>query len=50
VEIFGAEADTVIPIGHAKVLAAGVPSSKFVLIEGGHNDWSRQGRVRIKNP
>ena len=50
VEIFAAEADTVIGVEHAKALAAGVPSSKFVLIEGGHNDWSHQGRVRIRNP
>lgn len=50
VEIFGAIADTVIPVGHAKALAAGIPSSKFILIQGGHNDWSRQERVKIRNP
>jgi hypothetical protein len=50
VEIFAAESDTVISVGHAKALAAGVPSSKFVLIQGDHNDWSHQGRVRIRNP
>ncbi len=50
VEIFGAQDDTVIPVGHAKALAAALPSSSFVLIEGGHNDWSRPGRVRIRNP
>jgi pimeloyl-ACP methyl ester carboxylesterase len=50
VEIFGAEGDIVIPISHAKALAAVVPSSKFVMIEGGHNDWARQPKVRIRNP
>lgn len=50
VEIFGARADDIIPVAHAKALAAGAPSSKFVLLEGGHNDWSDAGRVRIRNP
>ncbi|HTB80662.1 MAG TPA: alpha/beta hydrolase [Opitutaceae bacterium] len=49
VEIFGAEADTVIPVEHAQALAAAIPSSKFVLIEGGHNEWSHQDRVQIRN-
>lgn len=49
VDIFGAQDDTIIPIGHAKALATAVPSSKFVVIEGGHNDWSRKGKVRIGN-
>jgi hypothetical protein len=50
VEIFGAVDDDIIPVKHAKALAAGVPSSKFALIEGGHNDWSYPGRVKITNP
>ncbi len=50
VEIFGAEADTVIPVGHAKALAAAIPGSKLVIIDGGHNDWSYPGRVIIRNP
>jgi pimeloyl-ACP methyl ester carboxylesterase len=50
VDIFGAEADTVIPVGHAKALAAGIPAAKFVLITGGHNDWSHESRVSIRNP
>ncbi|OPY10618.1 MAG: Alpha/beta hydrolase family protein [Syntrophus sp. PtaB.Bin001] len=50
VEIFGAEADTIIPVRHAKNLAAAVPGSKLVIIGGGHNDWSDQGRVAIRNP
>ncbi len=50
VEIFGAEADNIIPVSHAKALAAAIRSSRFVLIEGGHNDWAVPGRVRIIYP
>ena len=50
VDIFGAQGDTVIPINHAKALAASAPSSRLVTIEGGHNDWSRQSKVMIMNP
>ena len=50
VEIFGAELDTVIPVVHARALAAGVPAAKFTLIAGGHNDWSQQREVKIRNP
>jgi pimeloyl-ACP methyl ester carboxylesterase len=50
VDIIGAENDTVIPIRHARALAAAIPTSKFWLIEGGHNDWSYDGRVQIRNP
>jgi uncharacterized protein len=50
IEIFGAEADTVIPVRHAKALAAAVPLSKLVVIQGGHNDWSDRGKVCIRNP
>jgi fermentation-respiration switch protein FrsA (DUF1100 family) len=50
VDIFGAEADTIIPVGHAKALAAAIPRAKMEIVDGGHNDWSYQGRVRIRNP
>lgn len=50
VDIFGAESDTVIPVSHAKALAASVPQSKFTLIAGGHNDWSDGDRVRFRYP
>ena len=50
VDIFGAESDTVIPVKHARALAAALPSARFTLIAGGHNDWSRSGRVRITGP
>lgn len=49
VEIIGAEFDTVIPVRHAKALAAAVPGSKLRIINGGHNDWSYDGRVKIRN-
>ena len=50
IDIFGAEDDDVIPVRHAKALAAVVPGARLVIIEGGHNDWSDGGRVRIRNP
>jgi len=50
VEIFAAESDTIIAPNHAKALATAIPSSKFVLIKGGHNEWSAQPEVRIRNP
>jgi len=50
IDIFGSEADTTIPVVHAKALAAAIPSAKFTLIPGGHNEWSESGRVSIRNP
>jgi len=50
VDIFGVEADTIIPVGHAKALAAVIPRPKMEIIGGGHNDWPYQGRVTIRNP
>jgi uncharacterized protein len=50
IEIYGAQADTIIPVRHAEALAAAIRSSKFTLIAGGHNDWSYQENVRIRNP
>lgn len=48
VEIIGAESDDIIPVKHAKSLADAVPGAKFTLITGGHNDWSLEGRVKIR--
>lgn len=48
IEIIGAESDTVIPVRHAKALAAAVPGSKLRIINGGHNDWSDGGKVKIR--
>jgi hypothetical protein len=50
VDIFAAEADATIPVTHAKALAASIPSAKFTLIPGGHNEWSESGHVNIRNP
>lgn len=50
IDIFGAEADEVIPVNHAKALAASYPGAKLVIIRGGHNDWSYEGKVQIRNP
>lgn len=50
VDIFGAVDDTVVPVEHAKALAAALPWSKFTLIAGGHNDWSLAGKVQVRNP
>ena len=50
VEIYGALEDSIISVNHAMALAAAVPTSKLVIIEGGHNDWSEQEQVKIRNP
>ncbi len=49
VEIYGATNDDVIPIHHARNLAASVPQAVFHEIPGGHNDWSATGMVLIRN-
>ncbi|MHC1698021.1 MAG: alpha/beta hydrolase [Geobacteraceae bacterium] len=48
-EVFGAGEDVIIPIVHARALAASVPTSIFHEITGGHNDWPDNGQVRIVN-
>lgn len=45
VDIFGAKDDRIIPVKHAVALAGAVPAAKFILIEGGHNEWSQQPQV-----
>jgi len=50
VDVFGAEHDEIIPVAHARRLAASIPQAKFVLVPGGHNDWARQPAVVIRNP
>jgi uncharacterized protein len=49
-EVYGAENDEVIPVGHARALAASRPQAHFHLIPGGHNSWPNQRAVRIRNP
>ena len=48
VDIYGAAGDQIIPWVHARRLADAVPNAKFVLIEGGHNDWPSSEQVRIE--
>jgi uncharacterized protein len=50
IEVFGAERDEVIPVAHARALAASRPQAVFHLIPGAHNDWADQPAVRIRNP
>ncbi|WP_028582832.1 alpha/beta hydrolase [Desulfogranum japonicum] len=50
VDIYGAQADDIISVDHAKVLAASYADSNMVIIPGGHNDWSYEGKVTIRNP
>lgn len=50
VEIFAAKGDTVIPIRHARALAASKPGIRLHEFSGGHNDWSRTDSVQIRNP
>jgi hypothetical protein len=49
VDVFGAKYDSLIPVRHARALAASIPSSNFVLIDGGHG-WLSQQRVHFRNP
>ena len=46
-EIYGARQDEVIPVSHARRLSESYPEAKFILIEGGHNDWSLQPELEI---
>ena len=50
VDVFGAADDNMIPVKHAVALAGAIPGAKFVQIEGGHNEWSHQALVKIRNP
>jgi uncharacterized protein len=47
VDIYGATDDRVVPCEHARRLAAALPNARFILIPGGHNDWSNSDLVRI---
>ena len=48
VEIFAATNDTVIPIHHARSLAATLPHARFHEMPCGHNDWATLRLVRIE--
>jgi uncharacterized protein len=47
VEIYAATNDTIIPKKHAESLAKQI-GARFVVIGGGHNDWSEQSEVKIR--
>lgn len=49
-EIYAEKFDTVIPISHAQTLAASRPQTVFHELTGGHNDWTGNSSVRIRNP
>lgn len=49
-EIYAAERDTVIPISHAKALAATKPQAVFHEMPGGHSDWSRNPNIQFRGP
>lgn len=48
VDIYGALEDTVIPVHHARHLAASLPGAKYHELKCGHNDWSAGDLVRIE--
>lgn len=48
VDIVAATGDTVIPISHARALAAQLPKARFIPFPGGHNDWSESDAVKIE--
>jgi uncharacterized protein len=47
-ELFAAAEDTIIPIAHARRLAASRPGTLLHVIGGDHNDWATGSRVRIR--
>ena len=49
-EIFAGTYDSVIPIAHAKALAASVPQAVFHEVPCSHNDWSQFRIVRFHYP
>lgn len=50
IEIFAADNDRIIPISHAKALAASKPQTVFHVLRGGHNDWPQNASVKFRNP
>ncbi len=50
VEIFAAEADSIIPIRHARALARQVPNARLHTIPGAHNEWATEGKVKLTFP
>ncbi len=48
VEIYGAVHDTVVPIRHARALAASLRQATFIELNCGHNDWAEMDQVNIR--
>lgn len=47
VDLYGTLGDRVIPVAHARRLAAAVPQTHLILVAGGHNDWPDHPEVWI---
>lgn len=50
IEIYGASDDEVIPVRHARELAARLDRAIYREFKGRHNDWSINGNVRLRHP
>ncbi|HUG73780.1 MAG TPA: hypothetical protein VMK82_10170 [Steroidobacteraceae bacterium] len=48
-DVFGASNDQVIHARHAQALAASRPQAQLRLLQGGHNDWSAQPDLLVRN-
>jgi hypothetical protein len=48
-DVFGASSDQVIHARHAQAPAASRPQAQFLLLQGGHNDWSAQPDLLVRN-
>ncbi len=48
VEIYGAVNDTIVPIQHARALAASARHATFTALNCGHNDWVEIDQVKIR--
>lgn len=48
IDIFCAAEDTIIPCHHARNLAEQLSTATYHEVPGGHNDWSRQAKVKIQ--
>jgi len=50
IEIYAEKFDAVIPISHARSLAATKPQTVFHELIGGHNDWTLDSTIKIHHP
>jgi pimeloyl-ACP methyl ester carboxylesterase len=48
ITLYAAVEDRIIPVEHARALAAQTPGAKLFIIPGGHNDWAQEGAVKIE--